>query len=84
MQLPTDRIEHTTAFVTPVMEHWLNPVGEVSKIIWEFVFHLPMTHNTEYNRSSDIKSVRFDVHFRASFLYHTPVMGTQLSAALSV
>ena len=23
MQHPTDRIAHTTAFVTPVMEHWL-------------------------------------------------------------
>ena len=23
MYHPTDRIEHTTAFVTPVMEHWL-------------------------------------------------------------
>ena len=23
MQHPTDRITHTTAFVTPVMEHWL-------------------------------------------------------------
>ena len=23
MQHPTDRIIHTTAFVTPVMEHWL-------------------------------------------------------------
>ena len=24
MHYPTDRIVHTTAFVTPVMEHWLN------------------------------------------------------------
>ena len=23
MHHPTDRITHTTAFVTPVMEHWL-------------------------------------------------------------
>ena len=23
MQHPTDRIAHTTAFVTPVVEHWL-------------------------------------------------------------
>ena len=23
MHHPTDRISHTTAFVTPVMEHWL-------------------------------------------------------------
>ena len=23
MHHPTDRIKHTTAFVTPVMEHWL-------------------------------------------------------------
>ena len=23
MHHPTDRIAHTTAFVTPVMEHWL-------------------------------------------------------------
>ena len=25
MHHPTDRITHTTAFVTPVMEHWLEP-----------------------------------------------------------
>ena len=24
---PTDRITHTTAFVTPVVEHWLEPRG---------------------------------------------------------
>ena len=24
MHHPTDRIAHTTAFVTPVVEHWLN------------------------------------------------------------
>ena len=23
---PTDRITHTTAFVTPVVEHWLNEI----------------------------------------------------------
>ena len=25
MHHPTDRIAHTTAFVTPVVEHWLHP-----------------------------------------------------------
>ena len=25
MQHPTDRIAHTTAFVTQVVEHWLEP-----------------------------------------------------------
>ena len=25
MHNPTDRIGHTTSFVTPVMEHWLEP-----------------------------------------------------------
>ena len=29
MHHPTDRIEHTTAFVTPVMEHWLKKKDQV-------------------------------------------------------
>ena len=28
MHHPTDRITHTTAFVTPVVEHWLIPPGQ--------------------------------------------------------
>ena len=28
MHHPTDRITHTTAFVTPVMEHWLEQETE--------------------------------------------------------
>ena len=27
MQHPTDRIAHTTAFVTPVVEHWLDSLS---------------------------------------------------------
>ena len=34
MHNPTDRITHTTAFVTPVVEHWLeqeiHPLNEIS------------------------------------------------------
>ena len=30
MHHPTDRIAHTTAFVTPVVNHWLEPVFELS------------------------------------------------------
>ena len=37
MHHPTDRIAHTTAFVTPVVEHWLEREGhlwnEVSVLI---------------------------------------------------
>ena len=29
MHHPTDRIEHTTAFVTPVVEHWLKKKDQV-------------------------------------------------------
>ena len=48
MHHPTDRIPHTTAFVTPVGEHWLE---------WEIVQWRidPMTHRTmskcSYQRS---------------------------------
>ena len=31
MHHPTDRITHTTAFVTPVVEHWLN--GSTIKVL---------------------------------------------------
>ena len=29
MHHPTDRIGHTTAFVTPVVKHWLEPFTEM-------------------------------------------------------
>ena len=38
MHHPTDRIAHTTAFVTPVMEHWLERVLQSSAIL-QFHFH---------------------------------------------
>ena len=31
MHHPTDRIGHTTAFVTPVMEHWLE--REIAQLV---------------------------------------------------
>ena len=38
MHHPTDRITHTTAFVTPVMEHWLERAkgvqGHVKNIVY--------------------------------------------------
>ena len=34
MHHPTDRIAHTTAFVTPVMEHWLEREIEGRKEIF--------------------------------------------------
>ena len=35
MHYPTDRIAHTTAFVTPVVEHWLEQdiAGEFDHIL---------------------------------------------------
>ena len=35
MHHPTDRITHTTAFVTPVVEHWL---GTRIMVLWSFCF----------------------------------------------
>ena len=32
MHHPTDRITHTTAFVTPVVEHWMERVRQESNI----------------------------------------------------
>ena len=36
MHHPTDRITHTMAFVTPIMEHWLEP--EIAQ--WEVSYHV--------------------------------------------
>ena len=44
MHHPTDRITHTTAFVTPVMEHWLE--REIAQRID------PRTHRTMNERST--------------------------------
>ena len=45
MHHPTDRITHTTAFVTPVVEHWLE--REIAQ--WRID---PTTHRTMSERST--------------------------------
>ena len=35
MHHPTDRIAHTTAFVTPVVEHWLE---QLDTMIFKYIF----------------------------------------------
>ena len=42
MYHPTDRITHTTAFVTPVMEHWLErDVVRETKALFNVVRNCP-------------------------------------------
>ena len=45
MYHPTDRITHTTAFVTPVVEHWLE--REIAQWMID-----PTTHRTMSERST--------------------------------
>ena len=45
MHHPTDRITHTTVFVTPVVEHWLE------REIAQWVHHEGSTHRTMSERS---------------------------------
>ena len=45
MHHPTDRIAHTTAFVTPVMEHWLE--REIRQIRDGSVFNKGKTNTLE-------------------------------------
>ena len=48
MHHPTDRIAHTTAFVTPVVEHWLE--REIAH--WVHPWRIdPTTHRTMSERS---------------------------------
>ena len=42
MRHPTDRIAHTTAFVTPVVEHWLE--GEID----QWVYHEGSIRRDDY------------------------------------
>ena len=44
MHHPTDRIVHTTAFITPVVEHWLE--REIAQWVY------PTTHRTMSERSN--------------------------------
>ena len=46
MHHPTDRITHTTAFVTPVMEHWLE------REIAQLVHHCTMSEHTYHRATS--------------------------------
>ena len=43
MHHPIDRIVHTTAFVTPVVEHWVE--REVSEIKWLLEFTVYINSN---------------------------------------
>ena len=45
MHHPTHRITHTTAFITPVMDHWLE--GEIA----QWVLYLTM-HSTHFKNLS--------------------------------
>ena len=38
MHHPTDRIAHTTAFVTPVVEHWLERHTRIMETATNFMF----------------------------------------------
>ena len=39
MHRPTDRISHTTAFVTPVVDHWLSEWWKVIKVLILSITH---------------------------------------------
>ena len=78
MHHPTDRITHTTTFVTPVVEHWLereiaqwvHHEGSIRRpIIAGFIFGLfsrshPITHNFDNKRHG----VCCPVHIKDSLL----------------
>ena len=81
MHHPTDRIAHTTAFVTPVVEHWLE--REIAQWVD------PTTHRTMSERfyhgatSRSQKSYRIiDVH--SSSILGLYLMGGQVRSGQSV
>ena len=49
MHNPTDRIAHTTVFVTPVVERWLDL--EIAQWVHHEQLIHPMTHRTMSERS---------------------------------
>ena len=50
MHHPTDRITHTTAFVTPVVEHWLE--REIAQMDVSAKIHTNDKRNTELTMSA--------------------------------
>ena len=47
MHHPTDRITHTTAFVTPIVEHWLEREGSYHVLNLKYQFgHFQLTRRT--------------------------------------
>ena len=60
MHHPTDRITHTTAFVTPAVEHWLE------REIAEWVHHEGSIHRTMSERSYHGATSRSDFFIGAT------------------
>ena len=77
MHHPTDRITHTTAFVTPVVEHWLE--REIAQWVHPMKDRSddPSHHEciymndtpTPYNRKWNVLSVSLNKTFLSFFLY---------------
>ena len=66
-----DRIAHTTAFVTPVVGHWLE--REIHCTMSERSYHGATCHS----RSGHVRV--FNVHIQSKLLWCMPVMGTGTS-----
>ena len=75
MHHPTNRIIHTTAFVTPVVEHWLE--REIAQWV-----HPMKDRSCAIDAQYFVMSVRFNVHIQSKLLSHTPVMDTYSSYEL--
>ena len=50
MHHPTDRIAHTTAFVTPVVEHWLE--REIAQWVYPMTTHRTMSERSYHGATS--------------------------------
>ena len=86
MHHPTDRIAHTMAFVTPVVEHWLE--REIAQWVGTPRDNNPMIYHIVVNSvvltllSCQVRV--FNMHIQSKLLQCTPVTGTYSFAGSSV
>ena len=75
MHHPTDRIAHTTAFVTPVMEHWLEQ--EIAQWVH------PMKDRSDYTSHHERTLLQDKGTRRIIKVNYTPLNLVLVSASLS-
>ena len=84
MHHPTDRITHTTAFVTPVVEHWLEREIVQSRRVSHSVTTISFTINPLVIVNQNVLSASFNKVFLMSLPSFLPFQQPTSKSSMSI